>query len=198
MKQNIVDETMSGKNVVAAFYGHPGVFVNASHEAIRELREKGYSARMLPGISAEDCLIADLGLDPAHYGCQSYEATKFLFRNYSIDPYMLQIIWQVGVIAEFSDVSDKTEHPGMAVLRDALLEYYPEDHEVIMYEAAILPLATPRIDKVPLKDLTSAPPNVMSTLVVPSLGLQDFDRETMAKFGLTPETLMEKLNITEN
>jgi len=29
---------------------------------------------MLPGISAEDCLVADLGIDPASSGCQSYEA----------------------------------------------------------------------------------------------------------------------------
>jgi hypothetical protein len=33
---------------------------------------------MLPGISAEDCLFADLGIDPGIYGCQSYEATDFL------------------------------------------------------------------------------------------------------------------------
>jgi hypothetical protein len=33
---------------------------------------------MLPAISAEDCLFADLGVDPADHGCPSYEATDFL------------------------------------------------------------------------------------------------------------------------
>lgn len=195
MKQHMVDEAVAGKKVVAAFYGHPGVFVNASHEAVKELKEMGISAEMLPGISAEDCLIADLGLDPAHYGCQSYEATKFLFRQYTIDPYMMQIIWQIGVIAEFSYVEDRDEHPGMAVLQEALLKYYPKDHEVIVYEAATIPVASPRIERVPLCELATVVPKVISTLVIPSIGLQDFDRATMAKFGLTPESLMKKLNI---
>ena len=33
---------------------------------------------MLPGISAEDCLLADLGVDSAHNGLQSLEATDLL------------------------------------------------------------------------------------------------------------------------
>src|SRR2546430_12234219 len=44
--------------VCAALYGHPGVFVSPSHEAIARARAEGYPARMLPGISAEDCLFA--------------------------------------------------------------------------------------------------------------------------------------------
>jgi hypothetical protein len=35
----------------------------------------GFDAVMLPGISAEDCLFADLGIDPGMIGCQSFEAT---------------------------------------------------------------------------------------------------------------------------
>ncbi len=193
MKQEIIDAVVAGKKVVAAFYGHPGVFVNPSHAAISELREMGYSAQMLPGISAEDCLVADLGMDPAHYGCQSYEATQFLFRKYTIDPYMMQIIWQIGVIAEFNYSKDKTDHPGMAILQDALLEHYPEDHEVIIYEAATIPLVQPRMERLNLRDLGEALPIGISTLVVPALGLPDFDTDMMAKFDLTPELIKEKL-----
>ena len=193
MKQEIVDSVVSGKRVVAAFYGHPGVFVSPSHAAIGELREMGYEAEMLPGISAEDCLVADLGLDPAHYGCQSYEATQFLFRKYTIDPHMMQIIWQIGVIAEFNYAKDKTDHPGMAILRDVLLQHYPEDHEVIIYEAATIPLVKPRMEYVKLQDLGEAIPIGISTLVIPALGLPDFDTDMMAKFDLTPELIKEKL-----
>jgi uncharacterized protein YabN with tetrapyrrole methylase and pyrophosphatase domain len=194
MKQEIVNSVVSGKRVVAAFYGHPGVFVNPSHAAISELREMGHEAEMLPGISAEDCLVADLGMDPAHYGCQSYEATQFLFRKYTIDPHMMQIIWQIGVIAEFNYSKDKTDHPGMAILRDVLLEHYPEDHEVIIYEAATIPLVQPRMERLNLRDLGEALPIGISTLVVPALGLPDFDTDMMAKFDLTPELIKEKLD----
>ena len=54
------------------------VFVQPSHESIAIARLEGFSARMLPGISAEDCLFADIGLDPGKDGCQSFEATDFL------------------------------------------------------------------------------------------------------------------------
>jgi uroporphyrin-III C-methyltransferase len=198
MKQRIVDEVVSGKRVVAAFYGHPGVFVNPSHEAISELRHRGFSAQMLPGISAEDCLVADLGLDPSRYGCQSYEATQFLFRHYTIDPHMLQIIWQIGCIAEFNHPKDKTEHPGLAVLRDELLKVYPAQHQVIIYEAATIPLVSPRIDKIPLHELGDIVPKAISTLVVPALGLPEYDIETMAKFGLTPDLFKQKLAVNND
>jgi uroporphyrin-III C-methyltransferase len=100
MTDRIVDAVKAGQKVCAAFYGHPGVFVNPSHAAIKKVRDLGLCAEMLPGISAENCLIADLGIDPAHYGCQSYEATQFLFRDYKLDPHMTQIIWQIGLAGE--------------------------------------------------------------------------------------------------
>jgi precorrin-2 methylase len=66
----ILAEVRAGKKVCAAFYGHPGVFAWAPHEAIRLARREGYAAHMEPGISAEDCLYADLGIDPGAVGCQ--------------------------------------------------------------------------------------------------------------------------------
>src|SRR5207249_370834 len=63
----IVEEILAcvrkGLRVCVALYGHPGVFVYPSHEAIRRARAEAYPAEMLPGVSAEDCLVADLGID---------------------------------------------------------------------------------------------------------------------------------------
>jgi len=75
----------AGDLTCAAFYGHPGVFVSPAHEAIRRARAEGFEARMLPGISAEDCLFADLGVDPGIHGCQSFEATDFVLNRRSVD-----------------------------------------------------------------------------------------------------------------
>ena len=84
---------MRGHRIVAAFYGHPGVFTYPTDESIRRARAEGYHARMLAGISAEDCLIADLGVDPARNGCQSYEATDFLLNSRTIDALAQFILW---------------------------------------------------------------------------------------------------------
>jgi hypothetical protein len=87
-----------GENVVSIFYGHPGVFVSPSHRTIALASEEGHSAKMLPGISAEDCLYADLAVDPSSAGCVTYEATDLLLSNRSLIPSSHLVLYQVGVI----------------------------------------------------------------------------------------------------
>lgn len=196
MADRIVQAVVEGNKVCAAFYGHAGVFVTPSHDAIRKVRALGLSATMLPGISAEDCLIADLGIDPSQYGCQSYEATQFLFRDYRIDPYMTQIIWQIGLAGEATLKVLTSEHnkPGLVLLTEILLEQYPEDHELIIYEAATLPICEPKIQKIQLSDLMHAPTTLISTLVVPSLGLPEYRQDRLAKLGLTKQEVSNYRN----
>ena len=69
MVERILAPLAAGQSVCVALYGHPGVFVQPSHEAIRRARAAGWEARMLPAISAEDCLYADLV--PASLPCRS-------------------------------------------------------------------------------------------------------------------------------
>jgi precorrin-6B methylase 1 len=75
MVERILSYVRRGLNVCVVFYGHPGVFVHPGHESIRRARIEGFSACILPGISAEDCLFAELGIDPSKNG-QSFEATE--------------------------------------------------------------------------------------------------------------------------
>src|ERR1700676_3415101 len=95
MVEHILSRVRQGVKVCGAFYGHPGVFAFPTHEAIRRARADGIEARMLPGVSAEDCLFADLGIDPAPTGCQSFEATDFLVYNRHIDPTAALVLWQL-------------------------------------------------------------------------------------------------------
>ena len=192
MADRIVQSVEEGKKVCVAFYGHPGVFVTPSHEAIRRVQALGLEAKMLPGVSAEDCLIADLGIDPSRFGCQSYEATQFLFRDYRIDPHMTQIIWQIGLAGEatLSVLDANHSESGLAMLTDILSEHYPDDHELIIYEAATLPLCEPKIQKVLLRELPFAKPTLISTLVVPSLGMPAYRQDRLAKLGLTEQQVI--------
>jgi len=192
MTDRIVDAVITGQKVCAAFYGHPGVFVNPSHAAINKVRALGLRAEMLPGISAEDCLIADLGIDPAHYGCQSYEATQFLFRDYTLDPHMTQIIWQIGLAGEATLGMLNADHcqAGLTLYQEVLMQMYPAEHEVILYEAATMPVYGPKIERFPLNELSQCKPTLISTLVVPSLGLPDYHQSRLIKLGLTQQQVM--------
>ena len=78
MAEVMLNSVRAGKLTVGILYGHPGVFVNPSHRAIYIARSEGYFAKMLPGISAEDCLYADLGIDPATTGCSMFEASLLI------------------------------------------------------------------------------------------------------------------------
>jgi uncharacterized protein YabN with tetrapyrrole methylase and pyrophosphatase domain len=200
MADRIVASVMAGNKVCVAFYGHPGVFVTPSHEAIRRVQGMGLEAKMLPGVSAEDCLIADLGIDPSRFGCQSYEATQFLFRDYRIDPHMTQIIWQIGLAGEatLSVLDANQSQSGLAMLADILAEHYPTDHELIIYEAATLPLCEPKIESVRLCELEFAKPTLVSTLVVPSIGMPAYRQDRLAKLGLTEQKVIKYRNPTIN
>jgi uncharacterized protein YabN with tetrapyrrole methylase and pyrophosphatase domain len=86
MVETIVAAVRAGKRVCAAFYGHPGVYVYPSHESVRRAREAGFEAEMLPAVSADACIFADLGFDPGWLGCQSFEATDFVINARKFDP----------------------------------------------------------------------------------------------------------------
>ena len=105
----MLQEVRLGYDVLGIFYGHPGVFVSPSHLAIAKARQEGYKAKMLPGVSAEDYMFADLGFDPSIYGCMTCEATELLIRNRSLNPAVTNIIWQVGAVGVADMVFDVSE-----------------------------------------------------------------------------------------
>ena len=187
MVARILAPVRQGRRVCAAFYGHPGVFVYPSHEAIRQARAEGYPAAMLPGVSAEDCLFADLGMDPARAGCQSYEASYFLLRPPRFSSASALILWQVGAVG----VVTFHRRPlwgkeGLRVLVDRLRRVYPADHEVVAYEASNLPIRPPSIVRVPLRELPRAGVTVITTLYIPPLRSAPLDRAMTARLGMGP------------
>jgi len=167
MVEVILAEVRAGKRVCAAFYGHPGVFAWPGHKAIEIARSEGYEAHMEPGVSAEDCLYADLGIDPANFGCQHYEASQFMLYRRHIDPSAYLILWQVGVAGDQSLARFSTGSAYRQVLLDVLLRHYPRDHGVIAYEAATLPTRSPNIVRFPLDRLPDMGLSMHVTLVVP-------------------------------
>ena len=168
MVERMLAAVRTGASVCAAFYGHPGVFVNPGHEAVRRARREGFQARMLPGISAEDCLFADLGVDPVDSGCQSYEATDFLAYRRRIDPTSALILWQAGVLGEASIARRSGGRPErLKRLAKVLRRHYDERHPVVLYEAAVFPICKPHIKRVTLAKLATTRIGSMVTLYIP-------------------------------
>jgi len=168
----MVDEMMAalyaGKRVVGAFYGHPGVFACVGHWTIERARKEGFEAAMEPGISAEDCLVADLGLDIGEHGCLSYEATQFMIFDRPVDPSALLILWQISIAGMRDYGQFSTTRENLQALVGLLAETYPRDHEVIVYRAATLsPVELPRMDRIPLDTLPDTPLDSGCTLVIP-------------------------------
>jgi uncharacterized protein YabN with tetrapyrrole methylase and pyrophosphatase domain len=167
MVDTIMKSVREGFVTVAAFYGHPGVFAYPSHESIRVALKEGFKAKMLPGISAEDCLFADLGVDPAKNGCQSYEATDFLANGRVIDNSSQVILWQIGVLGDWTFKKNGYDISSMPLLVEKLCRFYPAEHEVTVYEASIFIGCEPKIDRVPIYMLPYTALNSASTLYIP-------------------------------
>lgn len=189
MVLDILAPLRGGEKVCAAFYGHPGVFVWPSHEAIRRARLEGYSAEMYPAVSAEDCLYADLGIDPARSGCQSYECMDFLLYARVFDPTASLILWQPWALGDISRSSFETDPDWVQALAAVLMEQYPTNHEITVYEAASFPLGNPRIEPVPLARLHEVTFTQASTLYVPPLRAPALSRERLERLGVQEKNI---------
>jgi precorrin-6B methylase 1 len=185
MVERILAEVRQGVTVCAVFYGHPGVFSDPAHEAIRQARAEGFTARMLPGVSAQDCLFADLGVDPGRTGCQSFEATDFLIRQRRFDPHSALILWQLAMIGNLGSYQEGGQRHGLTVLAEVLGASYGPDHEGVVYEAAIYPVCEPVIQRLPLAQLPEAQLTEISTLYVPPLAPAPLDAAMMARLGMS-------------
>ena len=163
----LMTEVRAGSNVCAVFYGHPGIFAWSPHKAIEVARAEGFIAHMEPGISAEDCLYADLGVDPGRFGCQHFEASQLLFYERKIDPTGYLVLWQVGLVGDLSLKRFSTGAAYRQVLVDLLSQDYPLDHEVIVYRGATLPIQRPWILRIALRDLPAAELSAEETVVLP-------------------------------
>jgi hypothetical protein len=184
MVQRILSYVRAGHRVCAVFYGHPAVACDAAHQSMRRARKEGFVARMLPGISAEDCLLADLGIDPAG-GLQHLEATSFLISRFRLDVSRPAILWQIGAVG--ADDSQPTpgvwNREGFELVVEKLIRNYSPRHRVFVYEASKFPVCDPVIRKVALSKLGGAPVTISSTIYIPPLREPEIDRKMLARLN---------------
>ncbi len=189
MHDRILGEIRNGRQVCLALYGHPGIFAEVPHRVMEEARQLGHRVRMEPGVSADGCLYADLGLDPGKRGMQSFEATQFLVFDHTANPAALLVLWQVALAGDLSCARFHAERDGVQALVNKLRRWYPADTECILYEAAQIPVTPFRADRLRLDELPDAEYRQYTTLVIPPAREMEADPEGLADIGADVQAL---------
>ncbi len=153
MAARVLDAAMDHPPVTFAMHGHPTVGVFAPF-LIRDMAGLlDLEVRVLPGISAMDCLFAELMIDPCVAGMQMYEATDLLLRRRPLLPDVPALIWQIGCV----ETSLHTMHVSKPIrferLRSHLLRFYPPEHEVVAAYATPHPLMPSTVYRFALRDI---------------------------------------------
>jgi uncharacterized protein YabN with tetrapyrrole methylase and pyrophosphatase domain len=170
MAEKVVAPLRTGADVCVAFYGHPTVLMHATRLAAEQARAEGFVVRIFPAISSEDCLIADLGVDPAVPGRLLFDATDFVVRPRRIDTSAALVLLQIGAVGQAVFHAGRiANREGLRALAEVLLRHYPGDHRVAIYEICLVPPFEANVQYVALADLGDAAATVVSTLYVPPL-----------------------------
>ena len=171
MVRDILAALDAGQNVCAVFYGSPSWLTQPAHLAVRRARERGFAARMLPGVSSVECLLSELGLDAGRGGLTVFEATDYLKRERPIDTTVQLVLCQIALIdhRRTGDADTARVQRGLQRLQARLLRAYSRDHEVVVYEASSHPLVASRVTRVPLGALEACAVSELSTLYVPPI-----------------------------
>ena len=201
MSEILLNEARKGLSVVGIFYGHPGMFVLPSHRAIQIAKKENISCRMLAAPSAEDCLFADLGVDPSFPGCQSLEATDLLLRNRTICTDLHVVIWQVGCVGDLGFRFNGFANDKLDVMIDRLLKVYGPEFELIHYIAPHYPVCEPVKDVMKLKNICD-PENRKkiashSTFYLPPREAKTIDQDMCRKLELPLPAVDPEVLVTD-
>jgi len=154
MVSAVLDGAKSSPPVALALYGSPAVFVNPTQQ-IRCLAERdGLKVKVLPGISAMECMLVDLGVDPSD-GMLVYEANDMLAYRKPLLPGAHCFVWQIGGVE--SELFSKASSAGHRFrrIKEYLLKFYPPDHLVAIVSCATMPTVATTIDRIRIADLES-------------------------------------------
>jgi hypothetical protein len=169
MTECILTHVRRGENVVAAFYGDAAIACMPAVTSIRRARLEGFFARMLPGISSFNCLLADLNIDPGARPLVMACAHDYLRNPRQFSTLHHVLLWQINMA---NSLTNEETPAGITALVKLLSKAYGGHHEVILYHATTEPKKFRSfIRPVPVSKLESAAGHV-GTLYVPPWGVR--------------------------
>lgn len=182
----IVEEYRKTQILCIVFYGHPTVFVDSALNAVKQIKNDGGEAIILPAVSTQDCLFSDLEIDPGDQGCFSIEATELVLFERYIDVYSHLILWQV---ANFGTVDGK-KTDNLSILKEYLSGYYPINFSICLYEASTLPTSPPKVEWIPLCNLDQSCITSITTVYIPPIKKKTISEEKLKLLNLTIDELI--------
>ncbi len=187
--QYILAEVRKGVRVCVVIYGHPTVYATPALDAVIAARQENIDAHILPGISAEDCLFADLQVNPGSAGCLSLEATDLLVYRRHIDVTCHVILWQVSVIGLLDHAVSHDNRKGLELLQQYLSEFYAPAQEMVAYVAAQYPGFAPTIQKLSLEALPHIQFARTATLYIPPVKKLVCDATMLEALGISHQKI---------
>lgn len=129
----VIVATKSHTHVCFLVPGHPLIYVTSSSLILDHARRLGIKANVLPGISALDTMIIQLGLEIGRHGLQVFESNRFVYLSFKPDPRVPLFLLQPGAIGTgFITAKRKNRAQRFEILRDSLLRYYPPQHRCLL------------------------------------------------------------------
>ena len=107
-----------------------------------------------------------------------------LLRKRRVDIHSHVIVWQIACTGDFGFSFKGYDCRYLPRLMDYLLQWYPKDHEVIIYEASQFPVCESVMERIPLSSLTSHKVTGISTLYIPPVESGPVHLSAMEELGL--------------
>lgn len=192
LAKTIIDEFNHHDFICFVLYGHPTIFATIGLEALALAEQKQMTIEhvIIPGISAQDCLFADLKVDPGDSGCYSIDVNDLLLFDKTIEPHSHLILWQIGMIGNCGKPSYDVSRGNLLFLKERLLEYYPLNQKIYLYEASLYPAIAPKIECSILEKLEQLPFTPISSLYIKPLPQPDINEEALKRLGISRDDLM--------
>ncbi|BCZ98029.1 TPA: methylase [Legionella pneumophila] len=184
----IIEQYKKVSILCVVFYGHPTFFADSALNAVRQIKKNGGEAIILPAVSAQDCLFSDLEIDPGDQGCFSIEATELVLFERCIDVRAHLILWQVSNFGR----TDGKKTNNLSILKDYLIDYYPEDYSICLYEAPSLPTCSPRIEWIQLGHMDQFDISLITTAYIPPIENKPISNKYLRLLNLTVDDLILK------
>lgn len=151
----------AGRSVAVCTVGHPLIFDKPVAALKEACRRAGVPCRVVPGVSAVDAVLCELGFAADQEGFQARQASHI--PGSRIDPSLPLFIFRCNALAS---------KPGLAKrFVAAVRKAYPPGHYASFVESPHVPKKGPLVDNFPVKDLekklASAPAE--ATLFIPPL-----------------------------
>lgn len=186
----VLDCLLDYDDVCFIIYGHPTIFSSITAEIKKRIKSNGVNLQVMPGISAMDCLFADLNIDPGMYGMKSYDASEFILYDQVFSATSHLILWQISIIGKSEIVKDdeiniNKQKKAIEILTSKLIQHYPFDYNIVLYIASQYPGSNFKVIHLKLNELIKTHIPRLATLYIPPFGVKRLDIKVLKQLNVT-------------